>query len=98
MSHKGLGTTLVVHDDGTLAGIFTDGDVRRLLERETHPLEQPIVAAMIRTPKHIGPAALAAEALQLMQQHSIAVLPVIDEELRPRGIIHLQDLIRARLA
>jgi arabinose-5-phosphate isomerase len=98
MSRKGLGTTLVVDADGSLAGIFTDGDVRRLLERESAPLDGPISAAMVCTPKSIAAQALAVEALRQMQQHKIAVLPVLDDEGRPCGIIHLQDLIRARLA
>jgi arabinose-5-phosphate isomerase len=98
MSRKGLGTTLVIDAAGRLAGIFTDGDVRRLLEREAAPLDGPISTAMVRTPKSIGPQALAVEALRLMQQHKIAVLPVIDDQQIARGIIHLQDLIRARLA
>lgn len=98
MSAKGLGATLVERGDGTLAGIFTDGDVRRLLGRESHPLDLPITAAMIRTPKHVRASALAVEALRMMQKHSISVLPVVDETQRATGIIHLQDLIRARLA
>ena len=98
MSRKGLGATLVIDADGQLAGIFTDGDVRRLLEREATPLDAPLADAMIRTPKSIAREALAVEALRHMQQHKIAVLPVLDGQQRPCGIIHLQDLIRARLA
>jgi arabinose-5-phosphate isomerase len=98
MTSKGLGATLVVATGGEMVGIFTDGDLRRTLQREEQPLQLPITAVMIGNPKAIGADALAVEALRLMQQHSINVLPVIDDLGRATGIIHLQDLIRARLA
>jgi arabinose-5-phosphate isomerase len=98
MSAKGLGCVFVVSSDGRLAGIFTDGDLRRTLERHENPLSHRIGEYMVRAPKSIVADMLAAEALRLMEQHSITVLPVLNESERPVGALHLHDLIQLGLA
>ena len=98
MTTAGLGTTFVVKDEDCLVGIFTDGDVRRLLQRESNPLEKPMGDVMTEKPKVIAEDALAAEALKLMEDNSITVLPVVTDKGQVRGALHLHDLVRAGLA
>ena len=96
ITDKGLGVTLV--SDGThLLGIFTDGDLRRALEKYPDALQRPIAEVMTRTPQTTAPAVLAAEALQHMEARHITALPVLDGE-RIAGIIHIHDLLRAGVA
>ena len=95
MTTKGnLGATSVVDDEGHISGIVTDGDLRRLLKRSEHPLEQRVGEVMTKNPKTITSDKMAAEAMHLMEEKEITVLPVIDAERRPLGLIHLHDLIR----
>lgn len=98
MTTAGLGTTFVVTDGDHLVGIFTDGDVRRLLQREANPLGNLIGDVMTEHPKFIAADALAAEALRLMEDNSITVLPVVTDRGQIRGALHLHDLVRAGLA
>lgn len=96
---KGLGATLVVEDldSRRLAGIITDGDIRRGLEKGYEFLDQPVAAFMSRTPRTISKEKLAAQALNIMEKNTprpITVLPVVDEDFRAIGIIHLTDLLR----
>jgi arabinose-5-phosphate isomerase len=97
MTAKRLGCTTVVDGDGRLAGIITDGDVRRAIERSG---VVPSAAAdlMTRRPKTVGRTELAAAALALMERHAITQLLVVDDEGRPDGILHLHDLLRATIA
>ena len=96
ITDKGLGVTLV--SDGTrLLGIFTDGDLRRALEKYPDALQRPIADVMTRAPQSTAPAVLAAEALQQMEARHITALPVLDGE-RIAGIIHIHDLLRAGVA
>jgi arabinose-5-phosphate isomerase len=98
MTAKRLGATFIVDDGGTLVGIFTDGDLRRLLQREPNPLELLIDDVMIRQPKTMDAEALAAEALPIFERHQITVLPVVDSKVKPIGALHLHDLVKAGLA
>jgi KpsF/GutQ family protein len=93
-----LGAVFIVDDDGRLAGVFTDGDLRRVLERETNPLGSPVGEYMTATPKRTQPEVLAVEALHLMEDSRILVLPVVDDHERPIAALHMHDLIRAGLA
>ncbi len=100
MDSKGLGAVLVVDGNGGLKGIFTDGDVRRTLLKwgmrapESATLsEMTIDQIMTRQPKFISPDVLAADALAIMEEHLITVLPVIDTTGRLAGIVHLHDLL-----
>lgn len=97
ITSKKLGITGVVNDRGELLGVFTDGDLRRALERGYDVLEKPMSELMTRNPKRILRDNLAAKALQRMEEFSITSLFVFDnEEARvPVGIVHLHDLLKA---
>jgi arabinose-5-phosphate isomerase len=90
---KKLGVTLVVDGRGKLAGIITDGDLRRALKKWGHVLEKKVKEVMTPKPRAIGPGALASQALELMEHHAITVLPVVDESSQVLGIVHLHDLL-----
>ena len=98
MSHKRLGMTAVVDDDGRLLGLYTDGDLRRTLDDPGVDLRSTrILEVMTRAPKTIGPEALAVEAAQLMEAHKISGLLVVDAEQRVVGALNIHDLLRARV-
>jgi arabinose-5-phosphate isomerase len=87
------GAAAVVDDDGRLVGIFTDGDLARGLERTHGFLDLPVKDAMCTDPKTIGPDALVTEALNILREHNIDQLPVVDKDRRPIGLVDVQDLI-----
>lgn len=97
ITSKKLGVTGVVDAAGLLLGVFTDGDLRRMMERGLETLQLPIAEAMSTSPKRILRRNLAAKALQIMEQHAITSLFVFEDEQSqvPIGIIHLHDLLRA---
>jgi arabinose-5-phosphate isomerase len=95
MSRKGLGMSAVVDTEGRLAGIFTDGDLRRALDRGIDVHRTAIDSVLTRDCVTIEAAALAAEALRLMESRSINGLLVIDETGRPVGALNMHDLLRA---
>ena len=98
MTDKGLGATSVVNAEGKLIGLLTDGDIRRCLAKSTELLDEPVENIMTRNPVTITSDKLAASALSIMEKHKprpITVLPVIDADGRPCGIVHLTDLLRA---
>lgn len=96
MSKKGLGMTTIVDDNDTLAGVFTDGDLRRLLDHgEVRTNELKISDVMHKNCKTISKTQLAAEALQLMESKSINALPVIDENRKVIGALNMHNLLRA---
>jgi arabinose-5-phosphate isomerase len=93
MSAKKLGMTTVVAKDGTLNGILTDGDLRRLME--THggaALAMTAEGCMVCSPQTIGPGLLASEALNLMEKKKITSVVVVDAEKKVVGVVHLHDL------
>jgi len=93
MSDKGLGMTTVTHPDGRLAGILTDGDLRRLMEKHRGAtLDMRAGEAMTRNPQTIGPHVLASEALNLMEKRKITSIVVVDESQAVLGVVHLHDL------
>ncbi|KAF0223059.1 MAG: arabinose-5-phosphate [Rhodospirillaceae bacterium] len=92
MTAKSLGCVGVVGDDGLLAGIITDGDLRRHLRADL--MSQPAIEVMTRNPKTVLPSLLAAEALRVMNEKSITSLFVV-EDGRPLGVLHVHDLLRA---
>jgi arabinose-5-phosphate isomerase len=93
MSRKGLGMTTVLERDGRLAGIVTDGDLRRLMEKHRGAtLEMTASACMTRNPQTIGPHVLASEALNLMEKRKITSVVVVDEAKGVLGVVHLHDL------
>ena len=95
MTRKGLGMTLVAEADGRLAGVFTDGDLRRALDRGVDVRDAGIDALMTIPGKTIRADALAAEALKLMEDHKISALVVVDDNHMPVGALNMHDLLRA---
>ena len=97
ITEKGLGATSVVDGDGKLAGLITDGDIRRGLEKGLDFLTHNVGDLMTKKPQTVTAEKLAAEALRIMEQHKpkpITVLPVVDGEGRSIGLVHLTDLLR----
>ncbi len=93
MSAKGLGMTTVVDDGNRLAGVFTDGDLRRLMQkRKGESLELTVGECMTRTPVTIALKELASAALNLMEQRKITSVAVVDSDRRVLGVVHLHDL------
>lgn len=97
ITDKKLGVTGVVDDGGSLVGVFTDGDLRRTLEKGFDVLNRPVGELMTGKPKRILKSSLAAKALHDMEAYSITSLFVFDSEENrvPIGIIHIHDLIKA---
>ncbi|AWM88359.1 SIS domain-containing protein [Microvirga sp. 17 mud 1-3] len=95
IGRKGFGSVIVVHPDGTLAGIVTDGDLRRNLKPDLGTL--PVTAVMTRTPRTIAPDELLASALEIQESSKITALIVV-ENSRPVGLVHYLDLLRAGAA
>jgi arabinose-5-phosphate isomerase len=96
MSGKGLGMTCVTAEDGRLAGVITDGDLRRHMDTPGL-LDQPASAVMTAGPRTIGRSLLAVEALALMEQRKITSLVVVDANARVEGVLHLHDLWRTQM-
>jgi arabinose-5-phosphate isomerase len=92
MSRKRLGSTAVVDGAGRLLGIVTDGDLRRLLERDPTPLDRTAADAMTARPVSIGADALASAALALMEERKITMLPVVAPDGTLEGIVQIHDL------
>ncbi|MBL8485611.1 MAG: KpsF/GutQ family sugar-phosphate isomerase [Rhodocyclaceae bacterium] len=97
MSRGGLGMTIVEDADGRLAGIFTDGDLRRSLERLGDLREVPVQQLMTATPHWIGPERLAVEAVEKMERLRINQLLVLDGGGRVVGALNMHDLFRAKV-
>ncbi|MDX1573182.1 MAG: KpsF/GutQ family sugar-phosphate isomerase [Methylophaga sp.] len=95
MSNKSLGMTAVVNDDGELAGIFTDGDLRRVLAQTVDIRTAKLQDHMTRNCKTGRPDMLAAEALALMDQYKINALLIINQEQQLVGALNMHDLLRA---
>lgn len=95
MTRKGLGFTTIIDRQEALVGIFTDGDLRRLLETEGDLRGLKIQDVMTRGGKSINDQALAAEAVHLMQTHQITALPVVNEQRNVVGALNVHDLLRA---
>ena len=95
MSTKGLGMTTIVDSDGSLLGIFTDGDLRRFIQQGFPPDNTPIENIMTCKPLTVNQSSLAAQALRIMEQHKITTLVVEDNQHHPIGVLHMHDLLRA---
>lgn len=93
MSHKGLGMTCVIDDEGHLAGIITDGDLRRhMMKASSDLLSRTAADVMTRNPVTITGATLAAEALRVLEQRKITSIVVVDDTRRVQGVVHIHDL------
>jgi arabinose-5-phosphate isomerase len=97
MSSKRLGMTCVVDDQRRLAGIFTDGDLRRLMSRTPNVLALSAGEAMTPRPITIGRDLLAVEALKVMETHKITAVVVVDADGLIEGVVHLHDLWRTQM-
>jgi arabinose-5-phosphate isomerase len=95
MTSKRFGTTAVVNQKGELVGIFTDGDLRRLVERTDEIFSLKARQVMSENPKTIDGEELAAKALNLMESYSITSLIITNGEREPVGIVHLHDILKA---
>lgn len=93
LDEGGLGTVLLRDSGGKLSGILTDGDVRRLLCGGSFNPEAPVSTVMVAGPKAALPEQSLAELLDLMEDHAITVLPVVDSDGSLLGVLHLHDLL-----
>ncbi|HET8538747.1 MAG TPA: KpsF/GutQ family sugar-phosphate isomerase [Anaeromyxobacter sp.] len=91
------GATSVVDAAGRLVGIFTDGDLRRLVEHGETDFARPVAAAMGRNPRTVRPDALVVDAARILRQARIDQVPVVDAEGRPVGLLDVQDLLAAKI-
>jgi arabinose-5-phosphate isomerase len=94
ISKKRLGVTLVIDHSENLKGMVTDGDLRRLMEKEKNVTQLKASNMMAKNPKTITKETLAAKAVQIMEEHSITSL-IVSEEGKIQGIIHLHDILKA---
>ena len=95
---KGYGATCVIDEDENLIGIFTDGDLRRLIEKSGfEAFNTKIEQAMTKTPRTISPNELAAKAVNIMERNEISVLIAVENH-KPVGIVHIHELLRAGIA
>ncbi len=97
MTAKGLGMTAIVDEQGHLQGVFTDGDLRRALDGGIDIHNTRIADIMTTGAKTIARGVLAAEALQIMENHKINGLFVVDDQRRLVGALNMHDLLRARV-
>jgi arabinose-5-phosphate isomerase len=95
MSRKGLGTTVVVDSEDQVLGVFTDGDLRRALDRQVDVHTARVAEVMTPRGKTIAPGTLAAEALRMMQEYRINALPVVNSAGKLAGVLNMHDLLRA---
>lgn len=97
ITDKGLGAVSVVDDNDVMLGVLTDGDIRRGLSKGVDFLKRPVTELMTKAPKTITKDKLAAQALHIMESNHpkpITVLPVIDENRKVIGLVHMTDLVR----
>ncbi|WP_426416090.1 KpsF/GutQ family sugar-phosphate isomerase [Aestuariirhabdus sp. LZHN29] len=95
MTRKGLGMTAITTTDGALSGVFTDGDLRRSLDRELNMATTSIDDVMTRNCKTVTQGVLAAEAVHIMDESKINGLIVVDTAHKPVGALNMHDLLRA---
>lgn len=95
MSAKGLGMTGVIDQQGILVGIFTDGDLRRWMDKDQVNLSTVITEVMTKNSVTSKPATLAAETLSLMEQKKISALFIVDAQHKPLGALNMHDMLKA---
>lgn len=93
ITRQGLGFTCVISPDGTLAGVYTDGDLRRTLDQHTDLSELRVDDVMTTPGLRVAPGMLAAEAVRIMEDNRITALAVVDSSQRPVGALHMHDLL-----
>jgi arabinose-5-phosphate isomerase len=97
ISRKGLGMTAIVDEKNHVLGIYTDGDLRRTLEKRLDFASTPVSAVMSNHPRTITANALAVEAVQIMDQYSINQILVVDEDNKLIGALNMHDLLHAKV-
>ena len=97
MSRGRMGMTAVLDDASRVVGIFTDGDLRRNIEKGTDMRSTRIDAVMTRNPRTIGPDRLAAEAVEIMERNKVNQLLVVDEQQQLVGALNMHDLFRGKV-
>ena len=97
ISRKGMGMTAVLDADGRAIGIFTDGDLRRLIERKGDVRNLTVTEGMSRNPRHIQAEALAVDAAVIMDSHKLTQMLVSDEQGKLIGALHMHDLMTAKV-
>jgi arabinose-5-phosphate isomerase len=98
MTRTRLGAATVVDGKGRLAGVFTDGDLRRALQKDDGLLRRPIAQVMTRNPRTVSPDDLAAEVAPLFRRYGLDNFPVVDKSRRPVGLLDEKDLLEEGLA
>jgi len=93
MDHHGLGALIIIDEGQRLVGIFTDGDLRRMIARQEPVFDQPLADAMTPSPLHAFSETPAYDALNIMERHEITVLPIVDRASHVMGILHLHDIL-----
>ncbi len=97
ISRKRLGMTAIVDGNNRLLGIYTDGDLRRTLEKKVDFSTTPVSSLMSHNPRSISPDAPAVDAVQLMEQYNISQLPVVDADRNLVGALNMHDLLKAKV-
>ena len=97
ISKKGVGMTAIVDGEQCVLGIYTDGDLRRTLEKKLDFSNTPVRSVMSENPHCIGPDSLAAEAVQMMEQYNISQMLVVDEQHKLVGALNMHDLLHAKV-
>jgi arabinose-5-phosphate isomerase len=95
MTEKGFGMTTVVDSQNKLLGVFTDGDLRRVIDQKIDISSASMADVMSANPKTISSDILAAEALNIMESANITALIVEDDQQHPLGVLHMHDILRA---
>jgi arabinose-5-phosphate isomerase len=97
ITRKGMGMTTILDNEGKLAGIYTDGDLRRSLQQHVDFTTTLVSEVMTRKPHTVSADHLAVEAVQIMEEHRISQLVVVDEDHRPLGALNMHDLFHAKV-
>ena len=97
ITKKGLGMTAIVDESRHLLGIYTDGDLRRTLEKRLDFSTTPVSSVMSRNPRTITADALAVEAVRMMEENNISQLAVVNSENKLVGALNMLDLLRAKV-
>jgi arabinose-5-phosphate isomerase len=95
MTEKGFGMTTITNTQGELLGVFTDGDLRRIIDSETNISSVNMSQVMTENPKTVNHDMLVAEALTIMEKASITAVVVEDARNHPIGVLHMHDILRA---
>ena len=95
MTEKGFGMTTIINTQGELLGVFTDGDLRRIIDSETDLSSVNMSQVMTENPKTVNHDMLVAEALTIMEKASITAVVVEDTSNHPIGVLHMHDILRA---